>query len=91
MKIIAAFVVPCAVCSYLSLHVTPKNLLRDIAINYHIFVGPVVQVLSAVLAGLQLYVICTMLEYSAHIRITQTLSQLRQRLFYLKVLMYYII
>ena len=45
--------------------------LGDTVVNYHVFVAPTIQVLSSILAGLQLTVVFTILECSRRILITQ--------------------
>jgi hypothetical protein len=75
LKVIAALTVPCAI-SLIILALNARDwyseaLLRNIVVNYHVFVAPVVQILSTILAGLQLYVVFTIFEYSARTRITQ--------------------
>ncbi len=76
LKVIAAFIVPCSanilVLSLRASNWHSENLLRDIIVNYHIFVAPVVQVLSTILASLQLYVIFTTFEFSSRTHLTRS-------------------
>lgn len=84
LKVIAALTVPCAI-SVIILALSARDwysetLLRNIVVNNHVFVAPIVQVLSTILAGLQLYVVFTIFDYSARTRITRrniTLNTLR--------------
>jgi hypothetical protein len=76
LKVIAALTVPCTI-SLIILALNSRDwyseaLLRNIVVNYHVFVAPIVQILSTILSGLQLYVVFTIFEYSARTRITQS-------------------
>jgi hypothetical protein len=75
LKVIAALTVPCTI-SLIILALDARDwysetLLRNIVVNYHVFVAPIFQILSTILAGLQLYVVFTIFEYSARTCITQ--------------------
>ncbi|KAH6666009.1 hypothetical protein B0J14DRAFT_605104 [Halenospora varia] len=84
LKVVAALTVPCTI-SLVILALNgrdwySKAMLRNIVVNYPVFVPPIVQILSTILAGLQLYVVFTIFEYSARTRITRkniTLNTLR--------------